>query len=245
MGSKNPVTDAERERVRELHAAGKGRNEIAKILGRGGRTISDIAQSLGLSFGRAAQVQQATEIRTADLAARRAATAQRLQDVANANWRSSTSPTHTSIGAARITISTPMGVVATDLDRSLKLAPPKEGGRRRPGRIAPHQPVRPAPRPAWGPLSSGHPRRTRPALPGASAGHRPKLAALATLGWNRGQRDEGRVSRARPTRGLKVKAAHGKGALNAAGRGTHQNHGTSPRAMPRWVWHRHGSRRRT
>ncbi|MFG2439024.1 hypothetical protein [Streptomyces sp. NPDC048508] len=29
MGSATPVTDAERERVRELHAAGNGRREIA------------------------------------------------------------------------------------------------------------------------------------------------------------------------------------------------------------------------
>ncbi|WP_329528529.1 helix-turn-helix domain-containing protein [Streptomyces sp. NBC_01462] len=142
MGSKNPVTDAERERVRELHAAGKGRNEIAKILGRSGRTINDIAQSLGLSFGRAAQVQQATEIRTADLAARRAATAQRLQDVAERELEKLDKP-HTyfdwggkdhDLDTYEAPEPTPadkralMGVVATDLDRSLKLAPPKQEG---------------------------------------------------------------------------------------------------------------------
>lgn len=59
MGTAKPVTDEERERVRQLHAEGKGRNEIAEILGRGGRTISTIAKDLGLSFSRAAEVRQA------------------------------------------------------------------------------------------------------------------------------------------------------------------------------------------
>ncbi|MEU4171007.1 helix-turn-helix domain-containing protein [Streptomyces sp. NPDC026665] len=140
MGSSNPVTDEERERVRELHAEGKGRNEIAEILGRGGRTISSIAKSLGLSFSRAAEVRQATEIRTADLADRRAALAQRLQDVAerelekvnkphlywdwggkehdyDERWHDEPTP-----GDKRAL----MGVVATAIDRSLKLAPPEQ-----------------------------------------------------------------------------------------------------------------------
>ncbi|MFJ2392841.1 helix-turn-helix domain-containing protein [Streptomyces sp. NPDC087843] len=140
MGSSNPVTDQERQRVRELHAQGRGRNEIATEPGRSGRTISEIAKGLGLSFARAAQVQQATEIRTADLADRRAATAQRLQDVAERELEKVNAP-HTyfdwggkdhDFDTYEAPEPTPadkralMGVVATTLDRSLKLAPPEQ-----------------------------------------------------------------------------------------------------------------------
>ncbi len=44
MGKATPVTDAERKRVLELHAVGKGRNEIAAERGRSRRTISEIAK---------------------------------------------------------------------------------------------------------------------------------------------------------------------------------------------------------
>ncbi|MEU6222253.1 helix-turn-helix domain-containing protein [Streptomyces sp. NPDC047042] len=140
MGTAKPVTDEERERVRQLHAEGKGRNEIAEILGRGGRTISTIAKSLGLSFSRAAEVQQATEIRKADLADRRAALAQRLQDVAERELEKVNAP-HTyfdwggkdhdfdTYDAPEPTPSDKralLGVVATAVDRSLKLAPPEQ-----------------------------------------------------------------------------------------------------------------------
>jgi len=66
--SGRPITDEDRERVRQLHAEGKGRNQIARIMERSGRDISEIAWEFGLSFARAAEVRQATEIRTADLA---------------------------------------------------------------------------------------------------------------------------------------------------------------------------------
>ncbi|WP_432041426.1 helix-turn-helix domain-containing protein [Streptomyces cadmiisoli] len=142
MGSSNPVTDAERERVRELHAQGRGRNEIATELGRSGRTISEIAKGLGLSFSRAAEVRQATEIRSADLADRRAALAQRLHDVAERELEKVNQP-HTyfdwggkdhdfdTYDAPEPTPSDKralLGVVATAVDRSLKLSPPKEEG---------------------------------------------------------------------------------------------------------------------
>ncbi|MET8765481.1 helix-turn-helix domain-containing protein [Streptomyces sp. NPDC004658] len=142
MGKAKPVTDKDRERVRQLHAEGKGRNEIAETLGRSGRTISEIAKGLGLSFARAAQVRQATEIRQADLAARRAALAQRLQDVAERELEKVHQP-HTyfdwggkdhDFDTYEAPEPTPsdkralLGVVATAVDRSLKLAPPKEEG---------------------------------------------------------------------------------------------------------------------
>lgn len=76
-----PITDADRRRVRELHAAGKSRNEIARTLKRSPSTVSKIAANLDppLSFDRAEQVETATRTRTADLAARRAALALDLQ----------------------------------------------------------------------------------------------------------------------------------------------------------------------
>ncbi|MEV1079884.1 helix-turn-helix domain-containing protein [Streptomyces sp. NPDC050211] len=142
MGTAKPVTDEERERVRELHAEGKGRNEIAEILGRGGRTISTIAKELGLSFSRAAEVRQATEIRQADLAARRAAFAVKLHDIAEREAAKINQPhkywdwggkehdfdTYTADEPTPGDKRAYMSLVATALDRSLKLSPPKEEG---------------------------------------------------------------------------------------------------------------------
>ncbi|MFF3622344.1 helix-turn-helix domain-containing protein [Streptomyces sp. NPDC002467] len=72
----NPVTDADREQVRALHAQGLGRNEIARRLNRGSRTISVIAEELGLTFDRTATAV-ATEARKADARARRVALVER------------------------------------------------------------------------------------------------------------------------------------------------------------------------
>ncbi|MGW0869934.1 helix-turn-helix domain-containing protein [Streptomyces sp. NPDC002740] len=144
MGTSKPVTDADRKRVRELHAEGKGRNEIAKMLGRSGRTISDIASKLDppLTFARAAEVRQATEIRQADLAARRAAFAIKLQDIAEAEAAKINEPhLYFEWGGkehsyAEKWVDEPhpsdkralMLLAATAVDRSLRLAPPKEEG---------------------------------------------------------------------------------------------------------------------
>lgn len=142
MGKARPVTDEDRERVRQLHAEGKGRNEIATELGRSGRTISEIAKGLGISFARAAEVRQATEIRQADLAARRAAFAIKLQDIAEREAAKINQPheywdwggkehdfdTHTAPEPTPGDKRAYMGLVATAVDRSLKLAPPKEEG---------------------------------------------------------------------------------------------------------------------
>jgi hypothetical protein len=67
-----PVTDVERERVRELHAAGLSRNAVAAELGRPWATISAVAKSLGLSWDREAP-RVAIEARVVDAKARRAA----------------------------------------------------------------------------------------------------------------------------------------------------------------------------
>ncbi|MBN0048191.1 helix-turn-helix domain-containing protein [Streptomyces actuosus] len=142
VGIANPVTDAERQRVRELHAAGRGRNEIATELRRSGRTTSEIAKGLGISFARAAEVRAATEIRQADPAARRTALAQRLQDVAERELEKVNQPhlywdwggkehdfdTYEAAEPTPADKRALLGVVATAVDRSLKLSPPKEEG---------------------------------------------------------------------------------------------------------------------
>lgn len=76
-----PIDDRDREQVRELHAQGKSRNQIAKAIGRSPSTVSKIAASFEppLTFDRAAEVAIATEVRRADLAARRTALALALQ----------------------------------------------------------------------------------------------------------------------------------------------------------------------
>lgn len=68
-----PVTDEERATVRELHAEGVSRNEIARRLKRSGKTVSEIAVELGLTFDRAVLTEAATRARVADARERRAA----------------------------------------------------------------------------------------------------------------------------------------------------------------------------
>jgi hypothetical protein len=68
----NPVTQADYDRVRELHAQGLGRNAIAKQIGRGERTVSRLAAEQGLTFDRAGATAKATAAKKADGAARRA-----------------------------------------------------------------------------------------------------------------------------------------------------------------------------
>jgi len=77
--TRGPVQPEERERVRELHRQGKGRNEIAEALGRGAGTITRIAGELGLSFDRE-PTRVATEAHKVDMAAERAQLAQDLLD---------------------------------------------------------------------------------------------------------------------------------------------------------------------
>ncbi|MES9804931.1 hypothetical protein [Streptomyces cinereoruber] len=80
MGGQHPrVTEEDEQRVRELHAEGLGRNEIARRTGRGPRTVSIIAARLGLDFDRTA-TEEATRARMADLAEKRAILAEALTD---------------------------------------------------------------------------------------------------------------------------------------------------------------------
>lgn len=66
-----PVTDAEREQIRQLHARGLSCGQIAAQLGRNKSTITRQCRRLGLSFDRA-QVKAAAEAKSADAKARRA-----------------------------------------------------------------------------------------------------------------------------------------------------------------------------
>ncbi|MFF9910628.1 helix-turn-helix domain-containing protein [Streptomyces sp. NPDC013457] len=75
----HPVTDQTRDDVRRLHAQGLGRNEIARQLKRGPRTISVLAAEMGLSFDRTA-TEEATRARMADLAEKRSILADALVD---------------------------------------------------------------------------------------------------------------------------------------------------------------------
>ncbi|WP_025620355.1 helix-turn-helix domain containing protein [Salinispora cortesiana] len=77
-----PVTQADYDRVRELHAQGLSRNEIGRTIGRSGRTVSRIADQLDLSFDRTA-TRAATEAKRDDARAKRAALANALLDDAN------------------------------------------------------------------------------------------------------------------------------------------------------------------
>jgi transposase len=65
-----PVTEAELQRIRDLHAGGATRNDIARALGRSQAVVSKYAAQMSLSFDRSA-IQAATEARKADAKARR------------------------------------------------------------------------------------------------------------------------------------------------------------------------------
>lgn len=80
MTDRRPVTDEDRDQVRELHAEGLSRNEIARRIGRSGKTVSNIAKAAGLTFERGPEVAAATEARKVDAKARRAALALALLD---------------------------------------------------------------------------------------------------------------------------------------------------------------------
>jgi hypothetical protein len=77
----NPVTEEELTRIREMHAVGFSRNQIARELGRSNRTITIHANAMGLEFDRTG-TEKATAARRADLAERRANIISDLYDIA-------------------------------------------------------------------------------------------------------------------------------------------------------------------
>jgi Helix-turn-helix domain len=72
-----PVTDAERARIRELHAQGLSCTRIAAEIGRSKSAVTRQCQAMGLAFDRA-QTKTATAAKVADNAARRAEISRRF-----------------------------------------------------------------------------------------------------------------------------------------------------------------------
>ncbi|MCO1575015.1 hypothetical protein M8C13_04480 [Crossiella sp. SN42] len=77
--ARRELTDADRERVRELHAEGLGRNEIAKQAGLSAATVTKLAKELELSFDRSA-TEVAVAARVVDAKAKRAELMNNLLD---------------------------------------------------------------------------------------------------------------------------------------------------------------------
>ncbi|MET7450671.1 helix-turn-helix domain-containing protein [Streptomyces sp. NPDC005574] len=138
-----PIDDDDRRRVRELHAAGKSRNDIAREIRRSPSTVSKIAAAFEppLTFDRAAEVAAATAVRTADLADRRAALALALHNDAERLRAQLWQPTVYGEFAGKdgkwqqVHLDQPrfadqrqiIGATATAIQQSLRLAP-VEGG---------------------------------------------------------------------------------------------------------------------
>lgn len=135
-----PFTDDEEATLRELHARGLGRNEIARALGRGTRTISVRAAAMGLTFDNAALTEVATRNRKAQLAVRRMELAEALQEDAERLTEQMWEPAKIySFGGKDNTyedrdVDEPpadakkalMGAAGMAIDRSLKLVPSEE-----------------------------------------------------------------------------------------------------------------------
>jgi Helix-turn-helix domain len=77
-----PVTDAEKARIRQLHAEGLSCAQIAAALGRSKSAVSRQCKAMGLVFDRA-QTKAATRAKVADNASRRADTSRRFLEKAN------------------------------------------------------------------------------------------------------------------------------------------------------------------
>ena len=75
--ARQPLTTDEKARIKLLHAAGKGRNEIAKELSRSGYTISKAIKEMGLGFDES-QTVEATAARVAKMRDRRVDIAEKL-----------------------------------------------------------------------------------------------------------------------------------------------------------------------
>lgn len=72
-----PVDDATKARAKKLHSQGKGRNEIAKVLGISTFAVTRISQELGFTFDRR-QTELAVHVAVIDRAARRGKIIDRL-----------------------------------------------------------------------------------------------------------------------------------------------------------------------
>ncbi|MGX1912415.1 helix-turn-helix domain-containing protein [Streptomyces phaeochromogenes] len=137
-----PITDADREQVRRLHAEGTSRNEIARTIKRSPSTVSKLATEAGLTFERGPEIVAATEARRIDLAARRIQLAEQLhrdaEQLREQLWQpctigafggrdniwSETQLNRPTFGDQRQILS----ATGTAIEKSLKLAP-TEGGK--------------------------------------------------------------------------------------------------------------------
>lgn len=72
------LTDQQRQAILDLHAASRGRNEIARQLKIGAATVTAVVQAAGLNFERSAETVAATEAKRLDARARRAIIAEQL-----------------------------------------------------------------------------------------------------------------------------------------------------------------------
>jgi hypothetical protein len=134
-----PISDDTRDQIRALHADGLGRNEIARRLGIGTRTVSVYAARMGLVFDNAEMTEVATQNRKAQLAARRMDLAEALQEDAERLTEQMWEPAKVySFGGKDNTykerpVDEPpadakkalMGAAGMAIDRSLKLVPPE------------------------------------------------------------------------------------------------------------------------
>jgi hypothetical protein len=139
-----PITDDPelQANVRRLHAAGRGRNEIADELGVSRASVSKVARIIGVTFDRAEQVATANAVRSADLAARRLDTAEDLQAAAERltdqlfaphvyfDWggKDHSFAKHEAPEPIPADKRALMSAIATALDRSMRLVPPREDG---------------------------------------------------------------------------------------------------------------------
>ncbi|MFJ8929244.1 helix-turn-helix domain-containing protein [Streptomyces sp. NPDC102364] len=130
------MAEAKWDRLRELHAEGMGRNQIAREMGIQASCISRTAAYLGLTFDRA-KIEAATRARLADLGERRSLLAEQFHDVAEDSLDRIYKPTtvyafggkentyeeHTFTEAPATERRALVVAAGTATDRSLKLAP--------------------------------------------------------------------------------------------------------------------------
>jgi hypothetical protein len=108
--SSAPVSDAEREQIRILHARGMSCGQIAAELGRVKSTITKQCKAMGLSFDRA-QTKAATEAKVADSKARRAEAVRLMMDdwhrIRERVWAPYTVVLATGVGVETVTLDLP------------------------------------------------------------------------------------------------------------------------------------------
>lgn len=75
-----PLTDEDRQLIRDRHAAGHSCSAIARELGRATSTVSRVGRELGLSWAGSTQTEAATRVKQASNRERRAAAVARLYD---------------------------------------------------------------------------------------------------------------------------------------------------------------------